>query len=133
MANYGTTRILNAKVRKIDILKFKQNKNVKYKINMKNIFIKLVIILGIAFLISIDDNCTGCNCPYLYDEWKGGESNAFVSPKKNAYEVVMDRGTDGWKFKVGKKTLFSQHYVKDGGTVWMHRRGDVAVHDESCD
>jgi hypothetical protein len=79
-----------------------------------------------------DDNCSNCQCPFGYNLWKGGETSATDNPKKNAYEVVMDRGTGGNEFKVGKETLRSQHYVKDDGTVWMHCAGDAAVHDKSC-
>jgi hypothetical protein len=73
-----------------------------------------------------------CKSPFSYNLWKGGETSATADPKKNASEVVMDRGTDGLSFTVGYQTLNSQHYIKDGGTVWMHRTGDPAVHDKTC-
>ena len=79
-----------------------------------------------------DNNCSACQCPFIYNQWKGGEASPTVNPKKNASEAVMDRGTDGFAFKVGPKTMWSQHYVKDG-KVWMNRVGDVAVHDRPCD
>jgi len=87
---------------------------------------------GAAGIIYWQDDCDDCQCPCQVKVWKGGEITATEKPNKNASEAVMDRGTGGYRFKVGKKTLWSQHYVKDGGTIWMLRPGDVAVHDKSC-
>jgi len=71
------------------------------------------------------NNCGACKCPVAFYQ--------VLTIKKNYNQRVMDYGTAGMKFTVGKKTLWALHYVKVGNNVIISGKGNAVVHDESCD
>jgi len=78
-----------------------------------------------GIIYKVNENCWDCNCPWAID--------MVETVKKNWNQRVMDEGTGGVKFTVGKGTLWATHYVKDDDVIIINGRGTAVVHDETCD